>query len=93
MSDFGSSCLESLILFEPDIVKIDKSCVKTLSESPGKTRALQRLLKVIASCNAEAVAEGIERAEDLQVLIDNGVLFGQGFLFGKPAPVGAVVNP
>ncbi len=88
---FGSSCLESLILFEPDIVKIDKSCVKNLSDTPGKIRALKRLLRVIESCNADAVAEGIEREEDLAVLIENGVSYGQGFLFGKPNPYGMMI--
>ena len=34
---------------------------------------------------AEVVAEGIETTDDFQVLVDMGVRFGQGYLFGRPA--------
>jgi EAL domain-containing protein (putative c-di-GMP-specific phosphodiesterase class I) len=37
-------------------------------------------------CDAVAIAEGIETAEDLRVLVDLGVPLGQGFLLGHPAP-------
>ena len=87
---FGSSSLESLILLEPEIVKIDRRCVSNISEDPAKIRSLERLLRVVESCNAEAYAEGIESEKDLEVLESLGVQYGQGFYIGKPAvqPVG-----
>jgi EAL domain-containing protein (putative c-di-GMP-specific phosphodiesterase class I) len=37
-----------------------------------------------ANGNSVIIAEGIERQEELDVLIDIGVQYGQGYLLGKP---------
>ena len=39
---FGNSCLESLILLEPDIIKIDKRCIIGLSGDRARTESLRR---------------------------------------------------
>lgn len=82
---FGRSSLESLIILEPDIVKIDRKYVSGISEEPAKARLLKRLVKVVNSLGAELVAEGIECREELELLVEMGVPFGQGWLWGKPA--------
>ena len=81
---FGRSCLESLILLEPDIVKIDKRCVIGISSNKAAVRSLKRLLHMAASLDAEVIAEGIETQEDLDTLKSLGVRYGQGFLLGRP---------
>ena len=81
---FGRSCLESLILLEPDIVKIDKRCVMGISRDRTLVRQLKRILKVAESLGTEVVAEGIETNEDLEVLKQLGVAYGQGYVWGKP---------
>ncbi len=81
---FGRSCLESLIVLEPDLVKIDKKCVLGIRQDELLRRSLKRLLKVTQSLGCEMVAEGIETFEDLEVLQDLDVLYGQGYLFGRP---------
>lgn len=82
---FGGSCLENLVHLEPDIIKIDKKCVQGISVDPAQLRVLKRLLKIAEALDADVIAEGIETEEDLGVLRDLGVQFGQGFLLGKPA--------
>jgi len=81
---FGRSSIETLLLLEPDIVKIDKKIIRGIASQPGKLNSLKRLLKVIESCKASVVAEGIETDEDLKILLGLGVTLGQGFLMGKP---------
>jgi diguanylate cyclase (GGDEF)-like protein len=81
---FGHSSVETLVLLEPDIVKIDRKIVSGISRDARRFNGLKRLLKVIESCKATVIAEGIENQEDLQVLRDLGVPFGQGFLMGEP---------
>ena len=81
---FGHSSIETLVVLEPDIVKIDKKIIKGIAHDPKKLNSLKRLLKVIESCKAAVIAEGIETEEDLKVLRDLGVTYGQGFLMGKP---------
>lgn len=82
---YGRSCLESAVLLEPDIVKIDKTFVIGVSEDLTRLRSLKRLLKVASSLGAEVVAEGIERREDLEALKSLGVKSGQGYFWGMPA--------
>ena len=81
---FGHSSIEALILLEPDIVKIDRKIINGISKDTRKFNSLKRLLKVIESCKASVIAEGIESQEDFEVLRNLGVTYGQGFLMGKP---------
>lgn len=81
---FGRSCLESLARLEPDVVKIDRKCVNGLSSSDADKRFLERLLAVARALGSEVVAEGIETREDLAALVELGVEYGQGFLWGRP---------
>jgi diguanylate cyclase (GGDEF)-like protein len=82
---FGRSSLESLVLLEPDIVKIDPKYVLGIARDSGKARSIRRLIKIAESLDAEIVAEGIENPGDLAMLRDMGVGYGQGYLWGVPA--------
>ena len=82
---FGRSCLESLIVLQPDVIKIDKRLVQNISHDKSQKEMLRRLLAVVESLNTKIIAEGIESREDLETLKELGVPYGQGFLWGKPA--------
>ncbi len=82
---FGRSSLESLIILEPDIVKIDRKYVSGISEDLVKARNLERLVRVVNALGSELVAEGIENKDELAILVDMGVVYGQGWYWGKPA--------
>ncbi len=82
---FGRSSLESLIVLQPDVIKIDKKLVKGVSHDKGLREMLRRLLNVVASLNAKIIAEGVENRQDLEVLKSFGVQYAQGFLWGEPA--------
>ena len=82
---FGRSSLESLIILEPDIVKIDRKYVTGIATEPAKARLLKRLVKVVNSLGADVIAEGIEEREELEMLVEFGVPYGQGWYWGKPA--------
>jgi len=82
---FGRSCLEALIMLEPEVVKIDRIMVDKFSDDVGRRRILERMLRVISTWGAVTVAEGIEREEDLEALREMGVPYGQGYLLGRPA--------
>jgi diguanylate cyclase (GGDEF)-like protein/PAS domain S-box-containing protein len=82
---FGRSSLEALILLEPDIIKVDTKYVIGVADDLYKAKALSRLLKIAEALSAELVAEGIENEADLKALLDLGVTYGQGMLWGKPA--------
>jgi diguanylate cyclase (GGDEF)-like protein len=81
---FGSSCLESLVLLQPEIIKIDKRCVIGVDRDPARIEQLRRYVSVARTLRSEIVAEGIETAAELEVVRSLGVEFGQGYLWGRP---------
>ncbi len=81
---FGKSSLEALVVLEPDIVKLDRRCIEDVLGNPNRARQLTRLMRVVESLDATAIAVGIESRDALAVLRDIGITLGQGFLWGKP---------
>lgn len=82
---FGSSCLESLVLLAPDILKIDKRVVIGIDREPARVEQLRRYVRIAGSLGCGVVAEGIETADELDVVRGLGIEYGQGYLWGKPA--------
>jgi EAL domain-containing protein (putative c-di-GMP-specific phosphodiesterase class I) len=82
---FGNSCLESLVLLEPDIIKIDKRCITGLAGDGARRDSLRRYVDLARTLGSEVVAEGVESRGELAVLRDLDVEYAQGFLWGKPA--------
>lgn len=80
----GFASLRHIISIRPDIIKLDASLTWAV---PGD-RALRTLTSGLVSFAAEmaatVVAEGIETDEQLQVMTDLGVDYGQGYLLGRP---------
>jgi PAS domain S-box-containing protein len=89
LDDFGTgfASLVHLKTFNLAYLKIDIDFVRNL---PGDT-SNQHLVKAIAQLakdfGYETIAEGVEDAETLAMLIDYGVDFAQGFHIGRPSPV------
>ena len=83
---FGRSSVEALMLLEPDVVKIDRRCIRAIGSEAGERRQLERLIAMLRAVHATVVVEGIETEEELRVLRDLGVPYGQGYLWGKPRP-------
>jgi diguanylate cyclase (GGDEF)-like protein len=82
---FGSSCLESLVLLEPDILKLDKRCVIGIDTDPPRVEHLRRYVRIARTLGCQVVAEGIETPEELAIVRSLGIEYGQGYLWGKPA--------
>ncbi|HXI12292.1 MAG TPA: GGDEF domain-containing response regulator [Thermoanaerobaculia bacterium] len=82
---YGNSCVESLVLLEPDIIKIDKRCVMGIENDVKRIRHLERYVGIARQLGAEVIAEGIETRAALEIVKNIGVEFGQGFLWGMPA--------
>jgi diguanylate cyclase (GGDEF)-like protein len=81
---FGRSSIEALMLLEPDVVKVDRRCIRAIARDAGNRRQLERLLAMLRAVEATVIVEGVESEEELAVLRDMGVPYGQGFLWGRP---------
>ncbi len=84
---FGYSSLESLVILEPHVVKIDIKCIKGIATDITKQSQFRRLVRVIETCEAQYMVEGIENEEDYNFLIQAGARYGQGYLLARPRPV------
>ncbi|HVA03975.1 MAG TPA: EAL domain-containing protein [Acidimicrobiales bacterium] len=85
IDDFGTgfSSLNSLARLPIDVVKIDKSFIDALGTR--YDAVVGAVVEVAEAFDLTVVAEGIEREEQRDRLIDLGCPFAQGYLFGKPA--------
>ncbi len=94
LDDFGSgySSLERLAALPVDGLKLGQAFTQALGNPPDpKSPAARLVTAVLALAQAlglAAVAEGIEGEATLAYLRHLGFTLGQGFLFGRPAPLG-----
>ena len=86
LDDFGTgySSLAYLQKFDIDFIKIDQSFVRHLI--PGSTDlALCKAIIVMAhALGMQVIAEGVETAQQRDLLTEAGCDFGQGYLFARP---------
>ncbi len=89
LDDFGDghSSLRLWSQIKPELVKIDKYFVRNISASSDKLKTVQALQQIAAVFETALVAEGIETADDMRVLRDMGIAYGQGYFLGRPDPV------
>lgn len=87
LDDFGDgrSSLRLWSQIKPEIVKIDKYFTKNISNHAENLQTLQAIKQIAAIFGSELVAEGIETQEDLRVLRDLNIAYGQGYFLGRPA--------
>jgi EAL domain-containing protein (putative c-di-GMP-specific phosphodiesterase class I) len=82
----GYAGFRHLIALEPDIIKLDISLIRGIQHSRGQRALTRALLAFAADVDATVIAEGVEDADELAVLIDLGVPWAQGYHLGRPAP-------
>ena len=84
----GSVSFNSLFDVHADIIKIDIDVTHGIESDPMKEAMASALKGLADRLGAMSLAEGIETEEELNLLRDVGVQAGQGYLFGRPEPVG-----
>lgn len=94
VDDFGvrNASLSLFTTINFDILKLDRSLVKTLAQNQ-KARILIRSLAVICSdLGIKLIAEGVETLEQLDILKELRCNEVQGYLFSKPLPLNDFEN-
>jgi EAL domain-containing protein (putative c-di-GMP-specific phosphodiesterase class I) len=91
IDDFGTgySSLAHLQQFPVDALKIDRSFISRLTQSPEGETLIHTLVQLGQALSIETVAEGIEQQQELSMLQEELCDSGQGFLFARPLDVDA----
>ncbi len=80
----GYSGLEKIVRLNPRYLKFDLMMVRDIDTSFVKREMLKAIHSLASNMGADVIAEGIERVEELETLLDLGIPYGQGFLFARP---------
>ncbi|MBV8926030.1 MAG: EAL domain-containing protein [Bradyrhizobium sp.] len=90
MDDFGSgySSLSYLQAFPFDKIKVDRAFVINLGRNPQSAAIISAVIDLGHGLGMSLVAEGVETVEQLAFLADEGCDAVQGYLIGKPLPIG-----
>jgi diguanylate cyclase (GGDEF)-like protein len=88
VDDFGTgySSLAYLDRYPVDILKIDRSFVDPLGASPKSAALVRSIIDLASALDIDAIAEGVEDAEQLAALQSLGCHLAQGYYFARPRP-------
>jgi len=92
LDDFGAgySSLASLEQLPLTRVKLDRSLIATIDSSARSLAIARSIIGLCASLELEVTAEGIERPEQLALLLAYPQLSLQGYLLSRPLPGAAL---
>jgi predicted signal transduction protein with EAL and GGDEF domain len=86
IDDFGTgySSLRYLERFPLSEIKVDRSFVHGVAQSPAKRVIVESVVKLGAALGIRVVAEGIETQAEYAIMRSVGCTIGQGYLFAAP---------
>jgi EAL domain-containing protein (putative c-di-GMP-specific phosphodiesterase class I) len=88
--DFGAgqSRLIELLDSVPDILKFDIALIKNIQHRSKASRSIvETLVKMASDAGIRTLAEGVESREEAAVCRAIGFELGQGYFYGRPAPL------
>jgi diguanylate cyclase (GGDEF)-like protein len=90
LDDFGTgySSLSCLTAFPFDKIKIDKSFIGNLTKRHKSSAIISSVVTLARGLDISVTAEGVETPEQFERLQALGVNFAQGYLLGRPLPIG-----
>ena len=92
IDDFGTgySSLRLLARLPVDTLKIDRSFIQSIADTPNVATLVSTIVSLARAFNMHTVAEGVETGEQLEILRAMKCEEAQGYLFGRPTPASEV---
>jgi diguanylate cyclase (GGDEF)-like protein/PAS domain S-box-containing protein len=94
LDDFGTgySSLSYLRKFPIDELKIDKSFINDIHENPDDAAIASAIVAMALSLGLQVVAEGVEKKEQVELLLGMQCHQVQGYYFGRPMDANSFAN-
>jgi diguanylate cyclase (GGDEF)-like protein len=88
IDDFGAGYggLKMLSMIEPELVKIDCHFISNIDKTTVKYNLVDAIATACHRMGIKIVAEGIEREEELAIVLNMGIELLQGYYLCRPAP-------
>ena len=89
IDDFGSgySSLNLLRDIPFDVLKIDRGFLDESTQSESGKFILRKIVEMAEGLNLKVICEGVETHEQVEMLLDIGCVYAQGFLYSRPIPI------
>jgi blue light- and temperature-responsive anti-repressor len=86
IDDFGAGYagLTMLADFQPDLLKLDMSLVRSIEGSGPRQAIVRAIMQACIDLGIDVIAEGVETMDEYWWFKNAGVTLFQGYLFGKP---------
>ncbi len=84
------SHLPFIARIRPRFLKISQQFGTGFEGDPVRTKLVRNIVELAAEFDCEVILEGIEAQKTAEAARILGIRYGQGFFFGRPAPVSAI---
>lgn len=90
LDDFGQgfSSLNYLRNYPVDFLKIDREFINSINTNETGEHILKSIIDLAHKLKIETIAEGVEKDEQAQYLLDAGCDYAQGYFYSRPSPPG-----
>lgn len=94
IDDFGTgySSLSYLVRFPLDVLKIDRSFIQHICSLDDKQAVVDAIIQMSHRLKMKVVAEGVESAQQVELLKEMGCDFIQGYYYSKPLPINELID-
>ena len=94
MDDFGTGASNFELLRNGAFneLKLDRSTVQNANHDEVSLDFIKYTIDMAKSLDLRVIAEGVEKKDELDLLMSLGVRYVQGFLLSKPKPINQFVN-
>lgn len=83
----GFASLRHILRLAPEFIKLDRALIDGIEADTSLQALAAGLTSFAQRIGATIIAEGIERAPEVEMLAELGVCYGQGYFFARPAPL------
>jgi len=84
----GYASLRHILELQPEFVKLDIGLVRNIDADPARQALAAGLRHYAEQTGTTLIAEGVETTAERDALVRLRIPLAQGFLYGRPAPVG-----